>query len=243
MNKYMEYFTNYVFNNYDMNNGLISLKYYHSLRVAKLMEILANKLELSDDDKLLAFKLGLCHDLGRFYEIVKMGKFKDIEFDHGTYSNKILYNDSFIDYMDVDENLLFRKAVYNHNKKDITNDLNNREKLFVNLLRDADKIDILWLRSFGKHLEFNKPANPNILNCYLRNQSLDLKDIKNSTDSTILYLSFFKDLYYKVSHDYIDDYDYLNLFLGNVTVDKERKVLFDTLVNKVNNERGKVYVR
>ncbi len=243
MNNYMDYFTNYIFNNYDMNNGLISLKYYHSLRVAKLMEVLASKLDLTDKDQLLAFKLGLCHDLGRFYEVTRMGKFKDTVFDHGSHSNKILYNDSFIDYMDVDEHLLFRKAIYNHNKKDVTNDLNKRENLFVNLLRDADKIDILWLRSFGKPLEFSKAAHPRILNNYLDNKSLDLKDIKSSTDSTILYLSFFKDLYHKVSHDLVDDYDYFKLFLDNVIVDDNKKELFNCLVNKVNEERGKVYVR
>ena len=90
MNNYIEYFTNYVNKNYDMNNNLISLKYYHSLRVAKLMTLLARKLNMSEDDILLAFKIGLCHDLGRFYEVLLNGKFDNLKFDHGSYSNKIL---------------------------------------------------------------------------------------------------------------------------------------------------------
>ena len=89
MDKYLEYFTNYVYKNYDMNDNLINKKYYHSLRVAKLMIILAKKLNLSNEDIELAFKIGLCHDLGRFQEVVRNGQFNNQIFDHGAYSNKI----------------------------------------------------------------------------------------------------------------------------------------------------------
>ena len=142
MNNYIEYFTNYVFMNYDMNNELISKKYYHSIRVAKLMCLLANKLNMTDKDIELAFKIGLCHDLGRFHEVVKNGNFDNRVFDHGTYSNKILYNDTFVNYMNIDEHLLFRKAIYFHNKKDISDDLTNREELFVKLIRGSSIIEI-----------------------------------------------------------------------------------------------------
>ena len=91
MNHYIEYFTNYVEKNYDLNNELIMKKYYHSLRVARLMTILAQKLNFTDEDIILAFKIGLCHDLGRFYEVVRNGEFNNTIFDHAAYSNKILY--------------------------------------------------------------------------------------------------------------------------------------------------------
>ena len=243
MNNYIEYFTNYIYDNYDMNNNLISLKFYHSLRVAKIIYLLANKLNMSDEDKLLAFKLGLCHDLGRFHEVVLLGKFKDIEFDHAAYSNKILYNDGFINYMDINEDILFRKAIYNHNKKDMTSNLNNRELVFTNLLRDSDKIDILYVRSNGKVLNFSKEPNFNVLNNYLLNKSIDLRDINSSTDSTILYLSFIKDLYYMVSHDVAIKYGYLDEFKKNINIDDSKELLFDNLLRRINEERGKVYVR
>ena len=50
MNKYIEYFRNYIFMNYDMNDDKIILKYYHSIRVAWLMYTLANRLNLSEED-------------------------------------------------------------------------------------------------------------------------------------------------------------------------------------------------
>lgn len=243
MNNYIEYFTNYVFSNYDMSNRLISLKYYHSLRVAWIMSLLASHLNMSEEDILLAFKLGLCHDLGRFYEVFLEGQFNDLKFDHASYSNKILYNDLFVKYMDIDEHLLFRKAIYNHNKQDITKDLNNREFIFTNLLRDADKIDILGIRGIGKKLNFNSEPNTIIIDRYTSNKSLDLHDVKSDTDRTIFYLSFCKDLYYQVSHDLINKLGYIDIFTNTVNVDNDKKELFDELIKKINEERGKVYVR
>lgn len=241
MNNYIEYFSNYINMNYDMSNDLISLKFYHSIRVAKLMYILASKMNMSDDDRLLAFKIGLCHDLGRFYEVIRNQKFNNQIFDHAAYSNKVLYNDGFIDYMNIKEHLLMKKAIYNHNKKDIKNDLTEREKIFANLLRDADKIDILYVRSLGKSLVLNSNINPIILKNFYHNNMIDLADIKNKADSSVLYLSFIKDLYYMVSHDFVNNNGYTDNILSIIKV--EDKDLFESLIEKVKNERGKVYVR
>lgn len=243
MDRYIEYFTNYVFKNYDMTNASINLKYYHSLRVAKLTEIIAKKMNMPDEDVLLAYKLGLCHDLGRFYEIVLNGKFDNLKFDHGTYSNKILYNDLFINYMDIDEHLLFRKAIYNHNKKDITSDLNSRENTFVNMLRDADKIDIIGLRSKGKTMNFSDNPTEIVLDNYHNNQTIDISNLNNKSDSVILYLSFIKDLYYEISYDIALNYGYLDALLNVINIASDKKDLFDKLINEMDEKRGKVYVR
>ena len=245
MNKYIEYFTNYVFMNYDMNDANIRLKYYHSLRVAKIMAFLARKLNMSEEDIELAFKLGLCHDLGRFYEVVLNGKFDNLRFDHGSYSNKILYNDTFIRYMDVDEHLLFRKAIYNHNKKDVTEDLTEREKLFANLLRDADKIDILAVQINGKKRVFSREPSKKVLEEFENGLSVDLKnrDKQNKSDSIVFYLSFVKTLYYDVSYDTMIECGYLDGFLDSIAVDENKKELFNSIVSKLYERRGKEYVR
>ena len=243
MNNYIEYFTNYIKNNYDINNDLIILKYYHSLRVAYLMSILSKKLNLSEEDIILAFKIGLCHDLGRFYEVVRNGKFNDNIFDNGAYSNKILYNDEFIKYMDVSEHLLFRKAIYCHNKKELTNNLSDRDKLFANMLRDADKIDILRIRSIGKKLEFKKDPTPIIVNNYMNDLKIDIKDMSNESDRVILYLSFIKDLVFDESLDILLDNDFLSKFINIIDIGIDKKDLFNNLINKINERRGKEYVR
>ena len=243
MNNYIEYFTNYVYINYDMNNELISKKYYHSLRVAKIMQLLAKKLNVSDDDILLSFKLGLCHDLGRFHEVVRNGQFDNRIFDHGAYSNKILYNDNFINYMDIREHLLFRKAIYLHNKKDVSDDLTNRELLFANLLRDADKIDILGLRGAGNKLSFDSIPSEVVYNNYINSKSIDIHDIKSKSDTVLLYLGFFKCLVNNASFDMAVQGNYLKKVLDIIEVSEDLKELYQDIIDKIDEGRGKVYVR
>ena len=244
MNQYVEYFTNYIRLNYDMNNKLILSKYLHSLRVAKLMLLLGRKLGLNDQNLLLAYKIGLCHDLGRFYEVVRNGKLNNVVFDHAAYSNKILYNDKMISYYDLDDNehLIMRKAIYYHNKKELTDDLEKKELLFSEMIRDADKLDLLKIRFNGKHLLFNSNPSNEVLNNYFNNQTIDLKNIHNNTDSAILYLSFIKDLSFDYSYDLAMKDNYVDDLLKIIEVDQKMNGLMCKLLEKI-NERGKEYVR
>ena len=242
MDKYIEYFTNYVKDNYDIENELIIKKYYHSLRVAWLMNVLAGKLGLSEEDTLLAFKIGLCHDLGRFREVVRSGEFNNKTFDHASYSNKILYNDEFIKYMDIDDHLLFRKAIYCHNKKNLMDNLTNREVMFANMLRDMDKIDILTIRLSGNKLKFDDYPTLVVLYNYMNDLTIDLNDIHNSSDSVILYLGFIKDLVFEESFDIVKDNHLLDDFMNIIDISDEKNDLVDNLLMKIKERRGE-YVR
>lgn len=244
MNQYLEYFTNYVLKNYDIEDDLIKSKYLHSLRVARLMALLSQKLSLTPDESILAFKIGLCHDLGRFKEVVRSGKFNNLTFDHGAYSNKVLYNDKFVSYIDLDINdhLLMRKAVFYHNKKDIPSDLTNREYLFVNMIRDMDKLDLLHIRSSKNHLQLEKEPTSEVIESFYADKTIDLKNIKSPTDSIILYLSFIKDLVFDASSEMAMKQGYFENLLQIIDVNEEKRELFACLKEKV-KKRGKSYVR
>lgn len=243
MNDYIEYFTNYVMKNYDINDSLIEKKYYHSLRVAKLMMILAKRMNLNEEDILLAFKLGLCHDIGRFHEAKINGVYNNRVYDHGAYSNKVLYNDLFIRYMDIDNHLLFRKAIYCHNKKDLCKNLDKQESFFANMLRDTDKIDLLDQRTQGTELKFFDNPSKAILANYLNNQTIDINNMHNSSDSIVLYLSFMKDLVFDESFEILLQNDIINRFQNIINVSEEKEILFNEIISKLNERRGKVYVR
>ncbi len=246
MEEYIEYFTNYVSSHYDMNNKLILSKLYHSMRVAKLMLLLSQELKLNQEDTLLAFKIGLCHDLGRFREVERSGKFNNLTFDHGAYSNKILYNDGVIKYFDIQEedSLLFKKAIYYHNKKDLPDNLGKRENLFCNMIRDMDKLDLLKVRCGKKRLGFNVLPTQTVLDNYLNSETIYLKDLqsKGNTDSVILYLSFIKDLYFDESYHIGLSNGYLDDLINIIDVDIKMETLFKELIKKI-DERGKGYVR
>ena len=124
------------------------LKVNHTIRVMNLCEEIARKLMLSEEDIELAKLCGLLHDIARFEQWKNYQTFSDFHsIDHGDLGVEILKNNNFIRKFNSDtsvDNLIF-KTIKNHNKYKIEDNLTEREKLFCNIVRDADKLDILYL--------------------------------------------------------------------------------------------------
>ena len=142
-----EVFKDYV-DTFDLDNKNIKLKYFHTLEVANISYEIANLMNLSEEDKDLAKLIGYLHDIGRFVQIEKTKTFKDKNMDHADYGVKVLFEEDlirkFIDTNKYDE--IIRKAIKNHNKYEILDEVNDKEKLFANIIRDSDKIDIFRVR-------------------------------------------------------------------------------------------------
>lgn len=134
---------------YDCSDGKIKLKIDHTYRVAGLCRRIATSLGLSDADADLAWGIGMLHDVGRFEQLRKYGTFSDAEsIDHAHYAVEILFDEGRIhDYLAIheqdDEYRIIRTAVYNHSAYRVEEGLDERTKMFCDILRDADKIDIL----------------------------------------------------------------------------------------------------
>ncbi len=222
-------FKEFVMNNYDINNALILEKYEHSIRVYFLMMKLAQELKLNNRDTYLAMLIGLFHDLGRFEEVVRHQKFaRKAKFDHGAYSNKILFNDHFIDkyHLNEEELNIVRKAIYFHNKNGIGENLNERETLFAKMIRDIDKLDILYVFAKGHELDYKKLPNANLLEDFYLDNEVQLKDVKNQNDLIMYYLGWLNTLYFEESHrvlantkEYKDIYN-LSPYLNKEVINK-----------------------
>ena len=243
INDYWLIFTNFVKENYDLEDELIELKYNHTKRVANLMILIASKMNLSTREIILAYLIGLFHDLGRFEQVNREHKFTNLHFDHGAYSNKILFNDNLINKFEVSSNLylLIRKAVYFHNKKDIPSNLDEYEALFVKMIRDADKIDIIRVMS-NSCQEFSVAPKNELMDKYLSGDTLDLKLINNKSEKALLHLSFMKDLSFAESFEVLKETGNIESYLSNINVKEEYKELFDFLVSQI-KEKEKKYVK
>ena len=242
-------FEDYVKNNYDFNNKMINVKYIHTLNVIKVILLICEKMGLSDEDIKLAFYLALFHDLGRFREVVRQNEFNNLKFDHGAYSNKILFNDGFINYFDIKANdyLLIKKAVYFHNKKDLVDGLLERERLFYEILRDADRIDIFRVLGNPENHKaiFDSVSSDSLLNKFYNGESISIKDIVTKGDRVVLRLGFVKLFSSCEAFDVLKELGYLDEYIKNIDVNKEDKELFDNLIQEVRKvlEGEKVYVR
>lgn len=244
INGSFEEFSNYVKSNYDLSDKLIEIKYEHSKRVANLMILIASKMNLSKREMLLAYFIGLFHDLGRFEQAVIEHKFDNSSFDHGLYSNKILFEEGFIDKFNIPHELydVIKVAIYYHNKKDIPNDLKGSYELFTKLIRDADKIDIIRVMTENFKQSFTSVPKNEIMDAYLNNQTIDSKLIENLSERVVLNLSFMKDLYFLESREVLESTGNKEKYLDSVLVDENLEEMFLFLVSQINRKEKK-YVK
>lgn len=138
-------FTAYT-DNYDASDSKVSLKIIHTFHVAKMCDAISDSLHLSPSDKDIAWICGLLHDIGRFEQLRRYGTFFDRKsVNHAALSADILFKDglirTFLD--DCSNDRLIEKAIRLHNVFRLPDNLSEKESLFCNLLRDADKIDII----------------------------------------------------------------------------------------------------
>ena len=212
-------------NNYDIENENIDRKIYHSLRVMEISKKIAINMGLENEKIELATLIGLLHDIGRFEQFKIYQTYSDLEsIDHGDLGTDILKQNNFIRNFikesKYDEIIL--KSVQNHNKYKIADDLNKEEKLFCKIVRDADKIDILYeaIEIFwknGREEIQNDLISDKVYNEFL-NKKLIKKDKnmkKNGIDKLILMLAFVFDINFHESLEILKKEDYLNKILNN----------------------------
>ena len=131
--------------NYKPEDPKVALKIAHTYRVADMSYRIANSIGLNDDDRELAWLIGLLHDIGRFEQIRRYHTFTDSEScNHAELSADILFKDNLIRSFTDDpaNDTLIEKAIRLHNRFELPADLSERERTFSTILRDADKVDI-----------------------------------------------------------------------------------------------------
>ena len=227
-------FKEYV-NTFDWDNEKIKLKYYHTLEVASISYEIAMRMGLSNEDKSLAKLIGYLHDIGRFEQVQQTNSFKDKTMDHADNGVEILFNEglirNFIDTKEYDE--IIRKAIRNHNKFQILDPVNEKEKLFANIIRDSDKIDIFRVRILNYEDKIEQLPSKEVLECLEKEKSVELKDIKNKSDSILCVLAFIFDFNYKESLQVLKEKGYYEKLINNIKVNDEYLELFNKIKDKV----------
>jgi hypothetical protein len=149
LDKFREWFGDYVAGFYGDDayvNANLKLKEDHSRRTCNEMRYLAEELPLSDNQKRVAELIALFHDIGRFRQFVRYGTYNDTRSeDHCLLSLKVLRETKVLDGIEKEEKQLIEKAIEYHGQKQLLADLEGECLLFSQLIRDADKIDVLYV--------------------------------------------------------------------------------------------------
>ena len=205
---------------YDLEEKNIKRKQAHSIRVMNIMKKLAEELELESEDIELAKLIGLLHDVGRFDQYEKYKTFKDyISIDHAVLGAEILFNQNQIkEYTNDEKNYeIIKKAIENHNKYKLNpNELTEREELFCKLIKDADKIDIMYegMEFFwkGEESEVEKQEmSDEVYESFIKEELVRNQTKKNEVDRIVGRISFIYDFNFEQSYKYIKE----NKFIEN----------------------------
>lgn len=244
INKAKEAFEQFV-SNYDISNNKIKLKYNHTLRVVAICREIAISEGFNDEEVALAELIGLLHDIGRFEQIKRYNSYCDKDtIDHGNLGVEILFNDNqirnFIESNQYDD--LIRKTIYCHNKAIVPKHYNNEEKLYTNLVRDADKLDILYIMA-SKKIEFdlsNEKISEEVIDDIINRTYVDRQNVKTDIDQIIVNLSFVYDLNFPYSYNILREKNYVNEILDLYNFKKEENIeIFKVFKELLNNEINK----
>ena len=146
---------------YDLSDSKIRLKVEHTYRVAELCARIAQSLSLPAEDVDLAWLSGMLHDIGRFEQVQRYGTFIDAEsVDHAAFGADLLFREGLIRrfILEDEEDDLIETAIRLHNVFLLPDDLPGRKRTFAQILRDADKIDIVRVNcEFPRSEIYNLP--------------------------------------------------------------------------------------
>ena len=130
---------------YNAEDPKIKLKIDHSYRVADLAERIASSVTGADPE--FAWRIGLLHDIGRFEQVRRYNTFIDaISVDHGQFGADQLLHEGVLEqlggtYSDEQRRQL-ELAIRWHSAYRIPEGLTEQERMYCDILRDVDKIDI-----------------------------------------------------------------------------------------------------
>lgn len=134
---------------YNSSDPKIKLKIDHTYRVADLCEQIARAAGMCAYDIELAWLSGMLHDIGRFEQVKRYNTFYDAEsVDHAQFGADLLFKEglinAFVGSITGREDMgLLELVIRCHNMYRLPQKLTEREKTFCNVLRDADKVDII----------------------------------------------------------------------------------------------------
>ena len=195
---------------------------------------IAQSLYLDENDIDLACCCELFHDIARFKQWDLYETFHDaLSFDHGDEGYNILKE------LNINNNIILNSTKY-HNKYSIDESLDERCKMFANITRDADKIDIL----LTQYRDFNDNTfrlDERVLNAFKEKKLVknDLSLTDNQLNNLLRGIAFIFDINYKKSFEILRKTDEINHKFNMILkkIDNEEIKKLKDFCNKYMEER------
>ena len=222
--------------NYDLSDINLKSKYNHSYRVMELSVKYAKELGWNDSDVELAKIIGLLHDYGRFEQYRIYKSFIDLKtVDHADLSVEELFGkNEIINYTNrVEDYDLIRFAIKNHNKLTIEECNDERYIKFAKLIRDADKVDIMYvLTNEIIRKSTNEGYKKEVMEYIMNHKNVPRTIVENDNERILVDFSFVFDLNYDIV---LADYNkYFIDFYNSIENNSMFKEAYDEIIKYIN---------
>lgn len=240
---------------YDDTNPKIKLKKDHILRVADNAKLIAQKLNLPQEDIDLAELIGILHDIGRFEQIKRYNTFYDRQsIDHAIQGLQVLFDDGLIRKFLQEEtyDTIIYKSINNHSKKKIENGLDDKELLHAKIIRDADKLDIfnviitepienaVW---FPIEDLTKENITDKVYNSIMEYEIVDYADLITNADNMVTWFAYVYDINFDEALQEIRNRNYIEKISKKIDykneITKQRMEQIKIKVNKYIDKRLK----
>lgn len=237
-------FTDYV-SEFGLDNPRISGKLKHSFTVADNSGIIASRLGLARDDIELAWLIGLLHDIGRFKQASVTNSFKDsLSFSHAEFGCDLLFKEGLITNFCLLEDWysIIEKAIRYHSVYEIPDGLTEREKLFCNIVRDADKISIFQRAVIADFELFHECTEQDVqasvisdgvFECLMEKKMIPFTILKSYADYYLRMYGFYFGIVYPQSFELLETQGYFYQLLDFKFVNTHNQERFDLIKQKI----------
>jgi hypothetical protein len=193
----------------------------HSAKVVENILILAEYLELSENEKAVAEIAAQFHDIGRLWLLLPENSRVEIS-DHADASIEYLKTNKSFLQLDEPTQTIILEVIKNHNKPDLPKKDGEAVLFYVKLLRDADKLDS-W-RATSEYIT-RKGGKPNMVTELIISEKSVVtpafckiiieggipskSDIVTFNDFIIFQMSWIFDLHFKKSFQILNQRQYM----------------------------------
>ncbi len=190
---------------------VLLLKVNHSHRVAADCLAMARELNWPDNEVALAESVGILHDCARFPQYTRWQTFYDPKsVDHGELGHQTLLEHRVLDALSPAARNAVLAAVRYHNKRTIPADLDPLSLQLLKLVRDADKIDIMYvindaivkdtIRDHPEiilHIRVDGPPNPALIRQIREHRTGSYENVLSLVDMNLLRVAWVYDINYR----------------------------------------------
>lgn len=228
----------------------INARAIHTRNVAQTCEAIALGLGMTGYDVDLAWTIGYLHDFARFGQIRLTDSVKDTKkFDHARFGARLLFTHGLINdiipnfgKMPTEDMRVIELAILYHSALDIPDDLTEREAIYCNLIRDADKIDIFrvivtepYEEIYGVSREELQASSfsPEITAAFDKRTTAEFRLVKTVGDLRLVHIAMAFGMYFEPSKKAITEQGYLEKMLTLDYTDPETQKTYERLRNIV----------